>query len=202
MDEIRQFAAIKVNCMQDILRERRSIRRYKDRKIETEKIELLMEAALRSPSSRGINPWRFVFITDKAMLEVLSRAKESGSGFLKGAALGVVVCAVQVESDVWVEDCSIAAIILQLSGCSLGLGSCWIQVRKRMHSSSLSSEDYIKQVLGLPENFHVESIEGPGRVRWHLMLLTCPGFLYQDFHFKLFQIDPLNYSSDPVHLPG
>ncbi len=144
--------------MLDILRERRSIRRYKDRKIESEKIELLMEAALRSPSSRGINPWRFVFVTDKATLEVLSIAKESGSGFLKGASLGVVICAVQGESDVWVEDCSIAAIILQLEGCSLGLGSCWIQVRKRMHSSNLSSEDYVKQVLGLPENYHVESM--------------------------------------------
>jgi nitroreductase len=144
--------------MLDILRERRSIRRYKDREIEIEKTELLMEAALRSPSSRGINPWRFVFVTDKATLEELSIAKESGSGFLKGAALGVVVCAVQGESDVWVEDCSIAAIILQLEGCSLGLGSCWIQIRKRMHSNNLSSEDYIKRVLDLPENFFVESM--------------------------------------------
>ncbi|MDQ1260854.1 MAG: hypothetical protein QG575_35 [Euryarchaeota archaeon] len=144
--------------MLDILRDRRSIRKYKDREIESEKIKLLMEAALRSPSSRGINPWRFVFVTDKATLEELSRAKESGSGFLKGAALGVVVCAVQDESDVWVEDCSIAAIILQLAGCSLGLGSCWIQIRKRMHSSNLSSEDYIKRVLALPENFDIESM--------------------------------------------
>jgi nitroreductase len=144
--------------MLDILRERRSIRRYKGRKIETEKIEQLMEAALRSPSSRGINPWRFVFVTDKATLEVLSRANESGSDFLKGAALGVVICAAQGESDVWVEDCSIAAIILQLAGCSLGLGSCWIQVRKRMHSIDHSSEDYVKRVLGLPENFFVESM--------------------------------------------
>jgi len=144
--------------MLDILRERRSIRKYKDRKIETEKIEQLMEAALRSPSSRGINPWRFVFVTDKATLAKLSRAKESGSSFLKGAGLCVVVCAVQAESDVWVEDCSIAAIILQLAGCNIGLGSCWIQVRKRMHSSNLSSEDYIKQVLGFPENLCVESM--------------------------------------------
>ncbi len=144
--------------MLDILRERRSIRRYKDRKIEDEKIERLMEAALRSPSSRGINPWRFVFVTDKPALEKLSKSKESGSGFLKGASLGVVICAVERESDVWVEDCSIAAIILQLAGQSLGLGSCWIQIRKRMHSSSLSSEDYVKQLLGLPGNFLVESI--------------------------------------------
>lgn len=144
--------------MLDILRERRSIRRYRDREIESEKIELLKEAALRSPSSRGINPWRFLFVTDRATLEKLSRAKESGSSFLKGASLCVVVCAAQGESDVWVEDCSIAAIILQLAGQSLGLGSCWIQIRKRMHSTNLSSEDYVKRVLGLPENFDVESM--------------------------------------------
>jgi nitroreductase len=65
---------------------------------------------------------------------------------------------VQGESDVWVEDCSIAAIILQLAGCSLGLGSCWIQIRKRMHSTNFSSEDYIKRVLGFPENLFVESM--------------------------------------------
>jgi nitroreductase len=144
--------------MLDILRNRRSIRRYQDREIETEKIERLMEAALRSPSSRSNNPWRFLFVTDRAMLEELSRAKESGSSFLKGASLGVVICAAQGESDVWVEDCSIAAIILQLTGQSLGLGSCWIQIRKRMHSSNLTSEDYIKRVLSLPENLNVESM--------------------------------------------
>ena len=144
--------------MLEILRDRRSIRRYKDRQIEEEKIEQLKEAALRAPSSRGINPWRFVFVTDKPMLEKLSSAKESGSSFLKGAALGVVVAAKQGESDVWVEDCSIASIILQLAGCSLGLGSCWIQIRNRRHSSSMSAEDYVKQTLGLPDEFLVECI--------------------------------------------
>src|SRR5512137_1796539 len=106
--------------MLDILRNRRSIRRYRDREIEAEKIEQLKEAALRAPSSRGINPWRFIFVTDKAVLEKLSRAKESGSSFLEGAALGVVVAAARGESDVWVEDCSIASIILQLAGSGLG----------------------------------------------------------------------------------
>ena len=144
--------------MLEILRDRRSIRRYRDGEIEAEKIELLKEAALRAPSSRGINPWRFVFVTDKSMLEKLSRAKESGSSFLKGAALGAVVAAVRGDSDVWVEDCSIAAIILQLAGCSLGLGSCWIQIRNRRHSSSMSAEDYVKQTLALPHDFLVECI--------------------------------------------
>jgi len=114
--------------MLDSLRERHRIRKYKGRQIETEKIELLKEAALRSPSSRGINPWRFLFVTDKSKLEELSRAKESGSSFLKVASLCVVICAAKGESDVWGEDCSIASIILQLAGQSLGLGSCWIQI--------------------------------------------------------------------------
>ncbi|MDD3552264.1 MAG: nitroreductase family protein, partial [Methanothrix soehngenii] len=56
--------------MLDILRDRRSIRKYKDVKIDEQIIDQLKEAALRSPSSRGINPWRLLFITDKDMLEV------------------------------------------------------------------------------------------------------------------------------------
>jgi nitroreductase len=144
--------------MLDILRKRRSIRKYVDKEIDPKTIELLKEAALRAPTSRGIKPWRFVFVTDKALLEKLSTAKKSGSGFLKGASLGVVVCADETESDVCIEDCSIASIILQLEGQSLGLGSCWIQIRNRMYSDDMSSEDYVRGVLNLPKNLRVESI--------------------------------------------
>ena len=144
--------------MLDVLRKRRSIRKYEEKEIDPETIELLKEAALRAPTSRGINPWRFVFVTDKALLEKLSRAKKSGSGFLKSASLGVVVCAYENESDVWIEDCSIASIILQLAGLSLELGSCWIQIRNRMYSSDMSSEEYIRGIMDLSKNMKVESM--------------------------------------------
>ena len=144
--------------MLDIVRKRRSIRKYKDKPIEPELIEQLKEAAVRSPTSRNFRPWRFIFVTDKTKLEALSRAKPSGSSFLKGAGLGVVVCADEQESDVWIEDCSIASIILQLTGQNLGLGSCWIQIRKRMHDDTTTSEEYVKALLGLSENLKVESI--------------------------------------------
>ncbi|RMG75366.1 MAG: NAD(P)H-dependent dehydrogenase/reductase, partial [Nitrospirae bacterium] len=49
----------------ELLRKRRSIRRYQDREVEREKIELILEAALRSPSSRSLNPWEFVVVTDR-----------------------------------------------------------------------------------------------------------------------------------------
>jgi len=144
--------------MLDILRKRRSIRRYQDREIDPSTIDHLKEAVLRSPSSRGINPWRFFFITDRSLLQKLSRAKENGSEFLRDARLGVVVCAKARESDVWIEDCSIASIILQLEGQSLGLGSCWIQIRNRVHKSGKSSAEYVREVLNLPDTLFVESI--------------------------------------------
>ena len=144
--------------MLEILIKRRSVRKYKAKAIEPELIELLKEAAVRSPTSRNFRPWRFIFITDKGKLEALSGAKTSGSSFLKGASLGVVVCADEHESDVWIEDCAIASIILQLTGQSLGLGSCWIQIRKRVHSDAQTAEEYVRGVLGLSTNMKVESI--------------------------------------------
>lgn len=144
--------------MMDLVRMRRSIRKYKDKDIDPRTIDDLKEAALRAPSSRGINPWRFVFVDDREILSKLSRAKEHGSDFIKGARLGIVVCADERESDVWVEDCSIASIILQLIGLSLGLGSCWIQIRNRSYSRDRSSEDYVREVLDLPQGLKVESM--------------------------------------------
>ena len=75
----------------DLITKRRSIRRYTANKVEEEKVELLKEAALRAPSSRGVNPWEFIFITDRDLLVKLSAAKPHGSTFLKDAPLGVVV---------------------------------------------------------------------------------------------------------------
>jgi nitroreductase len=144
--------------MLSLLQERRSIRRYKPDRIEEHIIDTLKEAVLRSPSSRGINPWEFIFVDDPDLLVKLSEAKQHGSSFLKHAVLGVVVCGDERRSDVWVEDCSIASIILQLVAQSLGLGTCWIQIRNRKHNDSTISEQYIRQVLNIPEHVKVESI--------------------------------------------
>lgn len=144
--------------MIEVIKKRRSIRRYKQRPIDPDKVEILKEALLRAPSSRGINPWEFIFIDDRETLKSLSKAKEHGSDFLAGAALGIVVCGDSQKSDVWIEDCAIASIIAQLVAVDLGLGSCWIQIRKRMHNDQLSAENYIRGLLDIPDELQVESI--------------------------------------------
>ena len=146
----------------DLIRQRRSIRKFTDEAIEADKIELLKEAALRPPSSMGHNPWEFVFVTDSQLLTKLAKAKPHGSSFLAAARLGIVVCADPGKSAVWIEDASIATIYIQLAAASLGLGSCWIQIRERMHDDAKSSEAYIAEVLNIPSNLKVESMVGIG----------------------------------------
>jgi len=142
----------------DLIAKRRSIRQFTADKVEPEKIELLREAALRAPSSRGVNPWEFVFVTDRNLLQKLAGAKPHGATFLKDAQLGIVVCADPEKSDVWVEDASIATILIQLAATSLGLGSCWIQIRNRMHDEAQSSEAYIAELLNIPSNLKIGSM--------------------------------------------
>ena len=146
----------------DLIRQRRSIRKFTDKEIETEKLELLKETALRPPSAQGNNPWEFVFVTDKQLLAQLAKAKPHGAAFLAGAPLGVVVCADPEKSTVWIEDVSIATTYIHLAAAALGLGSCWIQIRERMHDDRKSAEDYIAEVLNIPSNLKVATMVGIG----------------------------------------
>ncbi len=146
----------------DLIRKRRSIRKFAGEAIEGDKLEVLKEAALRPPSSMGHNPWEFIFVTDPQLLNKLSKAKPHGSSFLADARLGIVVCADPEKSAVWIEDASIATIYIQLAAQSLGLGNCWVQIRERMHDDTKSSETYIAELLNIPSNLKVESVVGIG----------------------------------------
>ena len=148
--------------MIELLRNRRSIRKFTSEKITPEAIETIIEAALRAPSSRGRNPWEFILVDDPQILDKLSTSKQHGSEFLKNAPLAIAVCADSTKSDVWVEDCSIAAIVIQLTAVSLGLGSCWAQIRERQHDSVITAEGYIQELLGLPAHIKVECVLGIG----------------------------------------
>ena len=57
-----------------LLENRRSIRKFENKAVEAEKIDLLVEAALRSPSSRGFNPWEFVVVTDQGLIKQLAQS--------------------------------------------------------------------------------------------------------------------------------
>jgi nitroreductase len=144
--------------MIELLRKRRSIRKYTAQPVSRKSRDLLVEALLRSPTSRNNKPWEFIVVDDPALLAKLSTAKQHGGAFLKDVPLGIVIAADSTKSDVWVEDTAIAAILVQAVAESLGLGSCWIQIRNRPHDAATTAEAFIQQLLGLPEQIKIASI--------------------------------------------
>lgn len=142
----------------ELLRKRRSTRSFKETQISPELVEQLMHAVLMSPSSKRSNPWQFILVDDTEMLKSLSECKKNGSQLIHGCSLAIIVLAEPDRSDVWIEDASIASIVLQLEAEDLGLGSCWVQIRERKSAEGENSETVVRGLLNIPENLRVESI--------------------------------------------
>ncbi len=170
----------------DLLKSRRSIRRFQNREVEKEKTDTILKSALLSPSSRAIRPWEFIAITDRELLKKVSACRQGSSDFLAGAPLAVIVIADSSACDVWVEDASIASIIIQLSAQSLGLSSCWIQVRERFHSGDMRAGDYIKEALSIPEKYSVECILAIGYPAEEKKAYSEDELLYSKIHINRF----------------
>ena len=170
----------------DILKARRSIRKYQKKAVEKEKIDIILKSALLSPSSRSIRPWQFIAVTDAELLWQLSLCREPGPKFLAEAPFAVAVIADKASSDVWIEDASIATTIMQLTAQDLGLGSCWIQVRERFHTEQEKAEDYIKKVLQIPEQYSVECLLAIGYPAEEKNPYEEAKLLYDKLHYNQF----------------
>lgn len=146
----------------DLIKNRRSMRKFTDEELTQEQVVALLKAALMAPSSKRTNPWQFIVVDDKETLQKLSLCKEMGASFLKDAAMAIVVMADPLASDVWIEDAAIASIMIQLQAEDMGLGSCWIQVRERFTATGIPSGDYVHNVLDIPLQLQVLSIVAVG----------------------------------------
>ncbi len=142
----------------EVTEKRRSIKVYANRPVEPEKIDAVLQAALRSPSGRAFRPWSFVVVTDRSLREKLSVAKPQGAEFVKDAPVAIVVCGDPSISGLWIEDCSIAAVTMQYAAQALGLGSRWSHMRGNNFKEGTTTNQYIAQLLGLPDTLTVECI--------------------------------------------
>jgi nitroreductase len=138
-----------MNNFSDLIKNRRSMRKFTDEELSQDQVVSLLKAALMSPSSKRSNPWQFIVVDDKETLQKLSLCKEMGAAFLKDAALAIVVMADPLASDVWIEDAAIASLMIQLQAEDLGLGSCWIHRARQMFETP-DGKDLMRQ-WGLPE---------------------------------------------------
>lgn len=146
----------------ELIKNRRSMRKFTSEELTQEEVVNLLKAALMSPSSKRKNPWQFIVVDDKEMLAKLAHCKENGANFIADAALAIVVAADPMESDVWIEDAAVASIMIQLQAEDLGLGSCWVQIRERFAATGMSSDEYVHGILDIPLQLQVLSIVAIG----------------------------------------
>ena len=143
--------------MLEVIKERRSIRSYLPKPVEKEKIEEILKAASFAPSANHLRPWQFVVVEDKEIKEKLSRATPWAS-FAAQAPVVIVVCADEDFSDQWLEDSAIVGAHLYLETVNQGLGTCWIQIREASTPEGSDAEDYVRQLLKIPQNFRVVAL--------------------------------------------
>lgn len=139
----------------DLLIRRHSIRKYTDEPIAPDDVKTILEAGLMAPSSKRSMPWEFVLVEQREMLAALSKCKDFGALPLAGCSLAVIVCVDPERSEAWLEDASIAAVLMQLQAEDLGLGSCWVQLRGRFTADGQSAEDYIRSIISIPDNLQI-----------------------------------------------
>lgn len=127
---------------------RASVRSFDGRKVEPEKIELLMKAAMAAPSACNQQPWEFVVVTEPAALDKLAECSPY-AGCIRQAPLGIVVCmrteGLQAPSYTQI-DASAATENILLEAVHLGLGAVWLGIapgQERMEA--------VRQVIGAPE---------------------------------------------------
>ena len=146
----------------ELVKIRRSHRKFTDEEISPEHVQSILRAALMSPTSKSQRAWQFVVVDDKTDIEKLADAKDLGSQFMKGAPLAIVVLGDPQKNDCWVEDGSIAAVSMQYQAAELGLGSCWVQMRGRGLADGTPADEVIRGVLDIPANLNTLCIIAVG----------------------------------------
>jgi len=141
-----------------VIRDRRSIRKYKDTPVEREKIEQILDAARLAPSWKDMQCWRFLVLDDaEQRARVLAAFPDDNPGkkAIAMAPVVIVVCADPRESGVengieyFIADTAIAFEHLCLAAHALGLGTCWM---------GWYNEEQIKRALAIPDDIRIIGI--------------------------------------------
>ncbi len=141
----------------DIIKKRRSIRRFKKETPDMKLISKCIEAACHAPSANNSQPWHFLVIRNKGIIEKLSET-HLYSKFLKEAPMAIVVLADKEKSPIYyIEDCSCAVMLLMLQAAELSLGTCWGAIHGRPER-----EAHVRKFLDISVKYSVVCLIGIG----------------------------------------
>lgn len=133
------------------IRERRSVRKYRDKNIPEEILAELLEAARLAPSAKNFQFWRFIAVKDAKQRKKLAKAA-GGQNFVAEAP--IVIAGVSLEPErimhcgvpAYAVDVAIAMTNISLAAAARGIGSCWI---------GYFDQEEAKKILGVPSQCRI-----------------------------------------------
>ena len=152
--------------MLDLIKQRRSIRVFTAEPVSEADTHQLLTAALLGPTAKGRKPLEYVVVRNKQTIAALKACKAAGS-LPDTTPLIIAILADTKVSDVWVEDASIAALLIHMQAEHMGLGCTWIQMRKRQSVAGGDSEAAVREVLGIPAQYGVLALMAIGHKGEH-----------------------------------
>ena len=158
----------------ETIQKRRSIRSYTNQPIPREDLEKIIDAGRLAPSGNNRQPWDFIVVTDRAMIQKLSVAAHWSAN-----AGAMVVVVMDTASKYWVEDGSAAVENILLAATALGYGTCWLE------GNALPHEDQIKTWLKIPRRLKLLTLIPVGAAsEWPEAKIKKP--LDQVLHWETF----------------
>ena len=133
----------------DAILKRRSIRKYTGEPVPENALKDLLEAAMAAPSAGNEQPWHFIVIKDRAILDQIPRVHPY-SQMIKQAPVAILVCGdlnLAAHGEMWVQDCAAATENLLIAVQARGLGAVWLGVYPREERM-----DGLRKLLRIPEN--------------------------------------------------
>ncbi|NSW75378.1 MAG: nitroreductase family protein [Candidatus Atribacteria bacterium] len=137
----------------EVLKTRRSVRRFRNLPVEKEKIEEIIDCARLAPSAINIQPWEFIVVTEEKKREEVARLTDYGKFIREAPVLIAVFCK---DTKYYLEDGCAATENILLAAWALGLGSCWVAGDKKPYAES------VRKVLQVPEGYRLVSLVALG----------------------------------------
>lgn len=128
---------------------RRSVRKYTDEPVTERNVQTMLRAAMSAPSAGNQQPWRFVVINERELLDAIPDVHPH-SRMLLQAPLAILVCGdlqIANRADFWVQDCAAATQNLLLAARALDLGAVWTGVHPRQER-----QEGLRDLLHLPQH--------------------------------------------------
>ena len=140
----------------ELLKGRRSIRKYKSKPVEEEKILKCLEAARWAPSASNKQPWEFIIVKDEKIRHKLAEIHPYAKFVAESPIVFVPLTNPDIHPKYHMSDTGLTIQNFMLQAHALDLGTCWAGV------IGASFEPELKKLLNVPNHLNIMAIVALG----------------------------------------